>query len=141
VPVVERAVTSASPANAGWHAGVTGSQLLADGQPSSSKGTGLMTEAMIGSVGALVILALVFASFLALLPLVIGGISVLATFLVVGGLTEVTGVSQIIEFLIALIGLGVAIDYSLLVVSRWREERAHGRTGDAACSSCRAGQT
>ena len=131
-PVVERAVTSASPANAGWHVGVTGSQLLADGQPSSSKGTGLMTEAMIGSVGALVILALVFASFLALLPLLIGGISVLATFLVVGGLTEVTGVSQIVEFLIALIGLGVAIDYSLLVVSRWREERAAGRDNAAA---------
>jgi RND superfamily putative drug exporter len=129
-PVVERAVAAAVPA--GWHVGVTGSQLLADGQPSSGKGTGLMTEAMIGSVGALVILALVFASFLALLPLLIGGISVLATFLVVGGLTEVTGVSQIVEFLIALIGLGVAIDYSLLVVSRWREERAAGRDNAAA---------
>ena len=91
-----------------------------------------MAEAMIGSVGSLVILALVFASFLALLPLVIGGISVLATFLLVGGLTEVTGVSQIVEFLIALIGLGVAIDYSLLVVSRWREERAAGRDNQAA---------
>ncbi len=45
----------------------------------------------------------------------------LATFLLVGGLTELTGVSQIVEFLIALIGLGVAIDYSLLVVSRWRD--------------------
>jgi putative drug exporter of the RND superfamily len=131
-PVVQRTVTAASPAGAGWHVGVTGSQLLANGQPSSSKGTGLMTEAMIGSVGALVILALVFASFLALLPLLIGGISVLATFLVVGGLTEVTGVSQIVEFLIALIGLGVAIDYSLLVVSRWREERAAGRDNVAA---------
>jgi RND superfamily putative drug exporter len=31
-----------------------------------------------------------------------------------------------------LIGLGVAIDYSLLVVSRWREERAHGAGGEAA---------
>ena len=123
---------SRRPRRPDWHVGVTGSQLLADGQPSSSKGTGLMTEAMIGSVGALVILALVFASFLALLPLLIGGISVLATFLVVGGLTEVTGVSQIVEFLIALIGLGVAIDYSLLVVSRWREERAAGRDNAAA---------
>ncbi len=91
-----------------------------------------MAEAMIGSLGALAILALVFASFLALLPLVIGGISVLATFLAVGGLTEVTGVSNIVEFLIALIGLGVAIDYSLLVVSRWREERAAGRDNVAA---------
>ena len=128
-PAIDRAVTAAAPA--GWHVGVTGSQLLANGPP-SSKGTGIMVEAMIGSVGALVILALVFASFLALLPLIIGGISVLATFLAVGGLTEVTGVSQIVEFLIALIGLGVAIDYSLLVVSRWREERAAGRDNVAA---------
>ncbi|MGP0024639.1 MAG: MMPL family transporter, partial [Streptosporangiaceae bacterium] len=128
-PAIDRAVTAAAPA--GWHVGVTGSQLLANG-PSSSKGTGIMVEAMIGSVGALLILALVFASFLALLPLIIGGISVLATFLAVGGLTEVTGVSQIVEFLIALIGLGVAIDYSLLVVSRWREERAAGRDNVAA---------
>src|SRR5712691_10374451 len=129
-PVLDRTVTAAAPA--GWHIGVTGSQLLANGSPNSGKGTGIMAEAMIGSVGALVILALVFASFLALLPLVIGGISGLATFLVVGGLTEVTGVSQIVEFLIALIGLGVAIDYSLLVVSRWREERAAGRDNAAA---------
>src|SRR5882672_3487802 len=129
-PAIDRAVTAAAPV--GWHVGVTGIQLLQNGQPSSSKGTGIMAEAMIGSVGALVILALVFASFLALLPLLIGGISVLATFLVVGGLTEVTGVSQIVEFLIALIGLGVAIDYSLLVVSRWREERAAGRDNVAA---------
>ena len=129
-PAIDRAVTAAAPAS--WHVGVTGSDLLANGQPSSSKGTGIMAEAMIGSIGALVILALVFASFLALLPLIIGGISVLATFLVVGGLTEVTGVSQIVEFLIALIGLGVAIDYSLLVVSRWREERAAGRDNAAA---------
>ena len=34
--------------------------------------------------------------------------------------------SPVVQFLIALIGLGVAIDYALLVVSRWREERAHG---------------
>ncbi len=129
-PAIQHAVTAAAPA--GWHVGVTGSDLLANGSPKSGKGTGLMTEALIGSVGALVILALVFASFLALLPLLIGGISVLATFLVVGGLTELTGVSQIVEFLIALIGLGVAIDYSLLVVSRWREERAAGRDNAAA---------
>src|ERR1035441_1033028 len=128
--VIGHAVTAAAPA--GWHVGGTGMQLLASGQPSSSKGTRIMAEAMIGAIGALVVLALVFASFLALLPLLIGGISVLATFLVVGGLTEVTGVSQIVEFLIALIGLGVAIDYSLLVVSRWREERAAGRDNVSA---------
>jgi RND superfamily putative drug exporter len=67
--------------------------------------------------------------------LLIGGVSVLATFLAVGGLTELTGVSQIVEFLIALIGLGVAIDYSLLVVSRWREERAAGARNAAAVTA------
>jgi RND superfamily putative drug exporter len=128
-PAMDRALTAALPS--GWHAGVTGMQPLQSSQ-SSAKGTGIMTEEMIGSVGALVILIMVFASFLALLPLVIGGISVLGTFLLVGGLTEVTGISQIVEFLIALIGLGVAIDYSLLVVSRWREERAAGRDNAAA---------
>ncbi len=135
-PAMDRTLTAALPA--GWHVGVTGMQPLQSGQPSSAKGTGIMTEAMIGSVGSLVILVLVFASFLALLPLVIGGISVLATFLLVGGLTEVTGISQIVEFLIALIGLGVAIDYSLLVVSRWREERAAGRDNADAVAEAMA---
>jgi putative drug exporter of the RND superfamily len=128
-PVLQRTVAAAVPA--GWHVGVTGAQLLENGAK-PAKGTSIMVETMIGSVGSLVILTLVFASFLAVLPLVIGGISVLATFVLVGGLTEVTGISQIVEFLIALIGLGVAIDYSLLVVSRWREERAAGRDNQAA---------
>ena len=122
-PAIQAAMNRTLPP--GWHAGLTGSDLLQNGQP-QSKGTGIMAEAAIGAIGSLVILALVFGSFLAFLPLVIGGVSVMSTFLVVGGLTEITGVSQIVEFLIALIGLGVAIDYSLLVVSRWREERASG---------------
>ena len=132
-PAIQHTLSAAVSPN--WHVGVTGSQLLSAGAPSSSKGTGIMAEAMIGALGSLVILALVFASFLALLPLLIGGISVFATFLLVGGLTEITGISQIVEFLIALIGLGVAIDYSLLVVSRWREERAAGRDNEAAVTA------
>ena len=59
-------------------------------------------------------------------------ISIMTTFLLLLGLTELTSVSPIVQFLIALIGLGVAIDYSLLVVSRWREERSHGSSGDEA---------
>jgi len=124
-PVINGSLTAA--AGSGWQVGVTGATLLANGAPASSQGTGIVVEAMIGGVGALVILALVFGSFLAVLPLVIGAVSVLSTFLAVGGLTTVTDVSQIVEFLIALIGLGVAIDYSLLVVTRWREERSAGR--------------
>ena len=61
------------------------------------------------------------------MPLVTALVSILTTFLLVSGLTHVVNVSFLVQFLVALIGLGVAIDYSLLVVTRWREERAHGR--------------
>ena len=65
--------------------------------------------------------------FLAFVPIVMAIASIMTTFLLLLGLTQLTDVSPIVQFLIALIGLGVAIDYSLIVVSRWREERAHGR--------------
>jgi RND superfamily putative drug exporter len=78
------------------------------------------------------VLIFVFASFLALLPLLIAAVSILSTFILVLGLTTFTDVNIIVQYLIALIGLGVAIDYSLLLVSRWREERAHGRTNEQA---------
>ena len=87
---------------------------------------------MLGGLGALVVLAFVFASLLAFVPLLMAIVSIMATFLVLWGVTALTSVSMIVEFLVALIGLGVAIDYSLLVVVRWREERAHGRTDDDA---------
>ncbi len=120
---IQRAVSAAAPAS--WQVRVTGIQALATGT-ATGKGAGVLAEAMLGALGALVVLAFVFASFLALVPLVIAGISIFTTFLALGALTHLTAVSQIVEFLIALIGLGVAIDYTLLVVSRWREERAHG---------------
>ena len=59
-------------------------------------------------------------------------VSILGTFLLLGALTTITGVSQLVEYLVALIGLGVAIDYSLLIVTRWREERDRGRSNDEA---------
>jgi RND superfamily putative drug exporter len=118
----------------GWHFALTGQDLLSAGSASGG-GTGILAESIIGSLGALIVLALVFGSFLALLPLVIGGVSVLGTFLIVGGLTEITQISQIVEYVVALIGLGVAIDYSLLVVTRWREERAAGQSNADAVTA------
>jgi putative drug exporter of the RND superfamily len=97
-----------------------------------SGGTGVLLESVLGGLGALVVLAFVFASLLAFVPILMAIVSIMTTFLLVWGLTSVTDVSPVVQFLIALVGLGIAIDYSLLVVSRWREERAHGRTGDQA---------
>ena len=101
-------------------------------QTSGGKGPGVLLESVLGGLGALVVLAFVFASLLALVPILIAVVSIMATFLVLWGLTAFTSVSFIVEFLVALIGLGVAIDYSLLVVVRWREERAHGHEGEDA---------
>ena len=93
---------------------------------------GVLLETALGGIGALVVLTFVFASLLALVPLLMAIVSIMTTFLLLLGLTELTTVSPIVQFLIALIGLGVAIDYALIVVSRWREERTHGATGDEA---------
>ncbi len=101
-------------------------------QNSSGSGPGVLVEALVGGVGALLVLAFVFGSFLAIVPILMAIPAIMVSFLTVYGLTTVTGISPIVQFLIALIGLGVAIDYSLLVVVRWREELAHGTTGDAA---------
>jgi RND superfamily putative drug exporter len=111
---------------------LTGFDALMEDSGSENEGPGVLLEAVLGGVGALIVLAFVFASLLAFVPLVMAFVSIMTTFLLLLGLTELTSVSPIVQFLIALIGLGVAIDYSLLVVSRWREERSHGRSGDEA---------
>jgi putative drug exporter of the RND superfamily len=111
---------------------LTGFDALFEDSGADSDGPGLLLEAVLGGLGALAVLTFVFASFLAIIPIFMAVVSIMTTFLLLLGLTELTSVSPIVQFLIALLGLGVAIDYSLIVVSRWREERSHGRSGDEA---------
>ena len=127
-----RAEKAASAALAGRHGGgqpvhLTGFDALAEDSGADSEGPGVLVEALLGGFGALLVLTFVFASFLAVVPLVMAIASIMTTFLLLLGLTEFATISPIVQFLIALLGLGVAIDYSLIVVSRWREERTHGR--------------
>ncbi|MFN2538421.1 MAG: MMPL family transporter, partial [Mycobacteriales bacterium] len=96
----------------GWTTGVTGEDVLAVGD-SDSNGPGVLVEVLFGALGALIVLVFVFASFLALLPLVVALGSILLTFLFLYPISEAMHVSVIVQFLVALIGLGVAIDYSL----------------------------
>ena len=110
---------------------LTGYDALA-AQSGGGDGPGVLLEALLGGAGALIVLAFVFASFLAIVPLLMAVPAIMTCFLAVYGLTTFTGVSPIVQFLIALIGLGVAIDYSLIIVVRWREELAHGPEGDEA---------
>jgi RND superfamily putative drug exporter len=115
---------------AGWTTGVTGIQQLLAGN--SSSGPGVLVETLIGAAGALVVLLFVFASFIAFVPLLVAAVSILTTLLLILGLTTFTEVSFIVQFLVALVGLGVGIDYSLLLVTRWREERDRGRSNEDA---------
>jgi RND superfamily putative drug exporter len=116
----------------GFTGGLTGYSQLASGGGDSNNGPSVLEETLIGALGALAVLAFVFASLLALVPLLIAAVSILTTFLIVLLLTTFADVSFVVQFLIALVGLGVAIDYSLLLVSRWREEHAHGHNNEEA---------
>jgi putative drug exporter of the RND superfamily len=111
---------------------LTGYDALADSSGAGDDGPGVLLEAVIGGVGALVVLLFVFGSALAFVPLGMAISSVLVSFLLLWGLTAITEVSPIVQFLVALIGLGLAIDYALLIVVRWREERERGLEGDEA---------
>ncbi len=98
----------------------------------SGNGLGVLVEVLLGAVGALLILLFVFGSGLAFVPLLIALVSIPTTFLLIGGLTTLTDVSAVVQFLVALIGLGVSIDFALLIVMRWREYRASGLDSQAA---------
>jgi trehalose monomycolate/heme transporter len=68
---------------------------------------------------------IIFGSFAAaLMPTLVGGIAVFGAFAVVRGITSVTEVSVFSINVITLLGMGLAIDYALFVVSRFREELA-----------------
>ena len=124
------AVAGATVAGARVH--LTGFDALAEDSGADSGGPGVLVEALLGGLGALLVLVFVFASLLAVVPLGMALVSIMTTFLLLLGLTQVASISPIVQFLIALVGLGVAIDYSLIVATRWREEIAHGRSGDEA---------
>jgi RND superfamily putative drug exporter len=96
----------------------------------------VLSELLIGALGALLVLAWVFGSFLAFLPLIMALVSVLTMQLLIYGLTYLmpasSPISPSVQYIVALLGLGLSIDYSLLVVNRWREERVAGRENNEA---------
>ena len=79
----------------------------------------------------------------ALIPPLVGAASIGATLLGLRAVVHVMGVSVFALNLVTGLGLGLAIDYSLLVVSRYREELAtHGHTPEALRATLRtAGRT
>jgi RND superfamily putative drug exporter len=119
---------------AGITVNVTGHDPLEEASTHGSDGSSsVLLEAMIGGLGALVILLFVFGTLPAvLMPMVVAVAAILNTFTLVWGLTYITNVSIIVQFLIALVGLGVAIDYALLMIFRFRDELREGEDVETA---------
>jgi RND superfamily putative drug exporter len=113
---------------------VTGLDALrATGNDTGGTGTGVLLGTLLAALGALLVLAFVFRSFTAVIPLLMAVVAIPTTFLLIWPLAAITDVSVIVQFLVALIGLGIAIDYALLIVVRWREERQQpGMSNEAA---------
>jgi uncharacterized membrane protein YdfJ with MMPL/SSD domain len=80
-----------------------------------------------------IILLVVFGSLAAaVLPLVLGFVSVIVTGALIYFLSQQIETSVFVTNMASMIGIGVAIDYSLFILARYREERARGLDQDAA---------
>ncbi|WP_446038445.1 MMPL family transporter [Streptomyces sp. SID1121] len=87
----------------------------------------LLRAELIALPVTLVLLVMVFGSAVAaLLPLGLGIVAILGTNAVLRGITELTDVSVFAQNLTTALGLGLAVDYALFVVRRFREELAAG---------------
>lgn len=82
---------------------------------------------------ALIALLLVFRSVVAAaLPALVGGGAVVVTLALIFGIGHITTLSIFVLNITTLFGLGLGVDYSLFMVSRFREELAHGRNVEDA---------
>jgi RND superfamily putative drug exporter len=75
----------------------------------------------------LILLAVFGSAVAALLPVALGAVAVIVTGALIYGLSLVTGMSVFVTNMASMIGIGVAVDYSLFVLARYREEIAAGR--------------
>jgi len=85
-----------------------------------------LTEAIVLPITFLVLVWVFGGVLAALIPLAVGGFAIVGSTAILRGLAEVTEVSVFALNLAVAMGLALAIDYSLLLVSRYREELADG---------------
>jgi putative drug exporter of the RND superfamily len=89
-------------------------------------------EGIVGGLVALLILLFAFRSALAFVPVVTAVVSIVTSIALLWPITHVSTTPSFVTFLMVLIGLGVSVDYSLLLVTRWREERDRGLDAEEA---------
>ena len=140
--VAPKRVADVSRALAGRHDGVTvrigGFGNAFDQVNAQTKDDLAMAEAITIPI-TVVALIWVFGSLLAsLLPLLVGLTSIVGTMAILRGLATLTDVSIYSLNMTTAMGLALAIDYSLFIVSRYREElRGGARPTSRCCARCR----
>ena len=110
-----------------------GGEIVASVETAEQAERDLRDAELIATPLTLIALLVVFRGWRAAsLPMIVAIISVLGTFVVLSAITLVSEVSTFALNLTTALGLGLAIDYSLLIVARYREELGAGRTGATA---------
>ncbi|MGW0562019.1 MMPL family transporter [Streptomyces sp. NPDC003016] len=113
-------------------------------QVNSLTGSDIARAEMLSVPILLVLLVLIFRSAVAaLLPLAVGTFVALGSFVVLRVLTMFTEISSTVINVITILGLGLAIDYALFLVNRYREELHAGADVDTAVhrATATAGRT
>ncbi|MFG2503192.1 MMPL family transporter [Streptomyces sp. NPDC048441] len=102
-------------------------ELLEQGQKDASTGEAIAIPL------TLIVLVFVFGSLVsASLPLIVAIITMMLTMGLMWVLAGVTDIGSLAASVVTLLGLGLAIDYSLLFVNRYREELSSGKQPDLA---------
>lgn len=112
-----------------------GGELAVQAEMESTIGEDLVRAEMIALPIVFLLLVIVFGSAVAaLLPLLVGIVSIIGTNAVLAVIAGFTDVSVFAQNLTTALGLGLAIDYALLLVRRHRDELAKGHSSAEAIS-------
>ncbi|MFD7291280.1 MMPL family transporter [Streptomyces sp. NPDC059863] len=129
---VDRLLPEVTGAQGPLEVGVTGQAATLKDLESQSE-QDLRTAELLAAPAVLLLLLWAFGSlWAALLPLAVGAVAVAGALAVLRALTELTDVSVFALNLTTAVGLAMAVDYSLFLVARYREERAGGVPHDDA---------
>src|SRR6202008_2695409 len=110
-----------------------GGQAMVDAQITSQTRSDLKVMETIAIPVSFLVLVWVFGGVLAAaIPLAVGGIAIFGSMAVLRALTCVTDVSIFALNLLLAMGLALAIDYTLLIISRFRDELGNGAERNAA---------
>jgi RND superfamily putative drug exporter len=95
------------------------------------------TQELLGLLAALIVLLVVFRTLVATaIPIALAIVAVLSAFLLLFILAGLTDINTITPLLVSMIGLGVGIDYSLFIVTRFRQLLHEGLSpADAAAEA------